>query len=57
MKECGADANAADIDGHTAVMDAALEGHTATVVALVRAGWWLRESAGGGRGMWEDGGW
>ena len=38
VKECGADVNAAMNDGKTAVMQAALGGHTATVVALVRAG-------------------
>ena len=58
MKEYGADASAADNDGQTAVMDAAGRGHTATVVALVRAGWRLRESGGEGRkGVWEDGRW
>ena len=36
MKECGADANAADKTGMTAVMWAAMGGHTATAVALVR---------------------
>ena len=36
MKECGADANAADKTGRTAVMMAAHAGHTATAVALVR---------------------
>ena len=36
VKECGADANAADEDGSTAVMGAAMGGHTATAVALVR---------------------
>ena len=41
VKECGADVNAASNDGTTAVMAAANGGHTATVVALVRAGWCL----------------
>ena len=37
MKECGADANAADENGGTVVMWAAMGGHTATAVALVSA--------------------
>ena len=58
VKECGADVNAADNDGATAVFCAVLGGHTATVVALVRAGWRLRERGGEGRkGVWEDGRW
>ena len=58
VKECGVDVNAAANDGTTAVMLAAASGHTATVVALVRAGWRLRESGGEGRkGVWEDGRW
>ena len=58
VKECGADVNAAMNDGRTAVMSAATGGHTATVVALVRAGWRLRESGDEGRkGVWEDGRW
>ena len=58
VKECGADVNAADSTGGTAVTAAATGGHTATVVALVRAGWRLRESGGEGRkGVWEDGRW
>ena len=58
VKECGADVNAADNNGQTAVILAAVGGHTATVVALVRAGWRLRESGGEGRkGVWEDGRW
>ena len=36
VKECGADANAADKTGRTAVYGAAQGGHTATAVALVR---------------------
>ena len=58
VKECGADVNAASSKGGTAVILAAAGGHTATVVALVRAGWRLRESGGEGRkGVWEDGRW
>ena len=58
VKECGADVNAASNDGVSAVMAAAMGGHTATVVALVRAGRRLRESGGEGRkGVWEDGRW
>ena len=58
VKECGADVHAAMNSGATAVMAAAFGGHTATAVALVRAGWRLRESGGEGRkGVWEDGRW
>ena len=59
VKEYGADVNAAEkTNGFTAVMAAAQGGHTATVVALVRAGRRLRESGGDGRkGVWEDGRW
>ena len=58
VKECGADVNAADKDGQTALIWAAVYDYTAPVVALVRAGWRLRESGGEGRkGVWEDGRW
>ena len=58
VKECGADVNAANRSGWTAVMLLADKGHIETVVALVRAGWRLRESGGEGRkGVWEDGRW
>ena len=36
MKECGADANVATKTGMTAVMYAAMNGHTETAMALVR---------------------
>ena len=45
MKECGADANTLTEKGKTAVMAAAMAGHTATAVALVRM------VLGGGRGL------
>ena len=48
VKECGADANAVNEKGRTAVMAAAHAGHTATAVALVRAV--LLENDGSGLG-------